>query len=374
MKKLQKTKPTSNKNSVEANQLEPQLTPIPHNQDVDERKTVKIDVHEVDALDEEEVIGGSSTHLAVKDPKSYMIGTYWKGVIQVENGLKIYSGSLHKDDTTLHGMIYIPSMKCYLLASECKLYRKDINTNAPYLFLAFNFDLGCFWYSVQHQRLALKNGAKGVISVLNLQTKKREISLKKRGWGSIVDFRFFGRDESKIVSLFRDGCFVLYSLIDPSQKRGVLAEYQLTLIEERHECPVSLAVCERDDYFYFLVEIGQNLQLYAYSSRLILLKMQGDSLVQFTWIDQYSEGISENFALDCLGCFGKNIWWVGLSCYRDGMAQLFRFDTVTGQFEELRDKREFHQENKPVKLHRCGDKLYYTGNKALVMSLSLVFY
>ena len=52
---------------------------------------------------------------------------------------------------------------------------------------------------------------------------------------------------------------------------------------------------------------------------------------------------------------------------------VYDYDTGTEKFKELTDKRAFHQEVEPMRLHRVGSEFYYTGYETKLMSLTLVF-
>ena len=136
---------------------------------------------------------------------------------------------------------------------------------------------------------------------------------------------------------------------------------------ERDESGVSIAVCGKSQYAF--VEIGS----YCLSSRMLILKINHNSLVKMASIDQYNQKTCEKKATECFGYIGTHILWVGVSACENWIAQVFDFDTKTGEFKELQKNRINHQELEPFKLHRLGDKFYYTGNLGKFMNLSKSF-
>ena len=77
-------------------------------------------------------------------------------------------------------------------------------------------------------------------------------------------------------------------------------------------------------------------------------------------------------ALESLGNVGRFIIWVGLSGLENGVAQLYVYDTETGEFKELEGKRVSHRELYPAKIHLLGTRFYFTGWNGKVMRLKLI--
>ena len=320
---------------------------------------LKLTVEIVKDCKEEGVIGGHWTHLALKSQNSYLICTFLKGLKIIENGSQIFSRMLTQNYNIILDAVYIACLNCYLIASNSKLYRKDINNKPPYFFMSVQcgFKPGAYLrYSKVNQRLVINKDSTN-ICVVNPSTRKIEVELKKSVGSYIIDFRLFGDWENRVISVTKDGYVILYNL-DCDQKRGqVDSHYKIKMIEERREWPGSLAVCKRN--LYVFVEIGA-----GYCSRNVILKLRQEGLVQIACIDQY--------ALESFGYIESHILWVGLSWSSNGPVQIFDYDTENGEFNELVDKRVSHQEYLPYKLHRLGDSLFYAGKKGKFMSLRLV--
>ena len=99
---------------------------------------LQLTVRQVKKFKETELIGSKPTLVALKNPNSYLVATQLKELKVIKNGLKLFSGLLPKDLQFLTDIIYIPTLNCYLLASSQVLYRKDIDSKPPYLFLEIN--------------------------------------------------------------------------------------------------------------------------------------------------------------------------------------------------------------------------------------------
>ena len=316
------------------------------------------------------MIGGYLTHIAFKSHKSYLVGTYEKGLNLVDNGTLVYSRKLSVGDSSLFDLIYIPCLNCYFLATMEKLYRKDIDDKPPYLYMGVECGLrfgACFRYSNLQEKLYIKKDEK-IILVVNPKTKKVEIKAKKTVGGDIVAYRVFGEMDNRIVSTTEDGLVVLYNLNYREKRGSMIAQYKLKLIKETKEEPQSLAVCPKNEYI--LLEIGQNINS-SVCSRMIVFKIIADTLVISTVVDQHDVQIGYKYALECFGYVDGHILWIGLPWNKNAPVQVYEYDTESGDFAEMEDLRVKHQEYFPYRLHRLEDIFYYTGNDGQLMRLSL---
>ena len=339
-----------------------------------DREAIEISVNLVDELEEQGMIGGDSTHFAVKNNDSYMIATECKALKLIENKILVYSSHLLIDDATLTDIVYVPYLDCYLMDYHHQIYRKDIDEMPPYLYL----DVLCgyregasFRYSSLHQRLLINKDCK-TISVINPDTKEFEIELESCFGDNICDFRLVGEQEDRVLTITKLGTITLCSLRYSEKKGLVIAGYVLELIEEgRKERPQSMTTCSKTDHV--LLEIGGYNGFALICSRMIICEINEDRLTKKACIDQYNQDIGVKFALESCRFSGKHITWVGLSILDKGLIQVFDYDSETGEFRELKSKRMVHQERYPIRLQRLGTKFYYSGEYGKVMSLSVNF-
>ena len=322
-------------------------------------------VEEVNNFSERDVIGGRSTHIALKNPKSYLIGTEERGLKVIERDAQVFSGKLHENDRFLCDVVYCPAMNCYFLASLKMLYRKDINDRTPYRWMKIDFRgrIGAYLrYSSLNQRLMVVKGGTR-IAVINPKTKKIEIVLEKSVGGIIKDFRVFGEQENRVVAVTVQGSLIAYSL-DFKNQRGEVAFNEA--LKKMWEHGLSIAVCSRNEYV--CVEIESKWD----SCKMSVFRLEEESLVQVACLDLHKKKIHAKYALEFLGYADRHLLWVGLSWENNGVAEVYNYDLESKKLKELEKKREQHQENRPLKLHRLGDKLYYVGKKGKLMCLSVI--
>ena len=148
---------------------------------------------------QEGLIGVWSTHLALKNPTSFLVSTFGEGVILVENNAMKYSARLPDDLRTVTDVVYFPPLNCYFMASRYQLYRKDIDGNPPYFFMEVKCGTrpgGCLRYSHISGRLFI-NKDHMTISVINPKTKKIEVHWEKTVGENIKDFKLFRRTRTE---------------------------------------------------------------------------------------------------------------------------------------------------------------------------------
>ena len=330
-------------------------------------RDLHVTVKEICNYNEQGIIGGNRTHLALKNLNSYLVGTQLNGIKVIEKGSQVYSSELPEDDSHLFDTIYYPPEDCYFLASSFRLLRKDIDDQPPYVFMKVRCgikDGACLIYSSLHQKLIINKDFEN-IAVINPKKTKIEIEVEKSVGNFILDFRVFGEEDESVVSVTNDGYIILHSL---DYYNAVGSEVSnLEFLEEAEEMPNSIAVCKKNEYV--CVEIGKNAS--CLSSRMVILKLTDNAFTMTASVDLVSQKIRQKWAVECFDYADRRILWVGLSSDENGPIQFFIYDTKTGVFKELEDRRESHHETEPLKLHRLGDKFYYTGNKGKLMSLSL---
>ena len=135
-----------------------------------EAENFHVSVEKVKDLRRGGIIGGHWTHVAIKNENSFLVGTYEKGVLGFENGSQFYSGKFPKDQTSLWDIIYTPpSLNCYFLAFDEKLYRKNIDDQPPLPFLTVQTSskMGSYLrFSDHHKRLIINKCGEN-LSVVN---------------------------------------------------------------------------------------------------------------------------------------------------------------------------------------------------------------
>ena len=186
----------------------------------------------------------------------------------------------------------------------------------------------------------------------------------------VVDLKIFGEKENRIITASPNSSIEQYSL-DFEQKRAFTCDYKLDWIRERNEMPESIAVCSKNKCVMLATKKVGIFSL-PVSSRLFVFKLTGDKIVQKACIDQFEQSLPTSLAQGCFGYFGSLILWFGLTSGDNGVVELFQYDTDSGEFLELEDKRVLHRANRPEKLDCFDGKYYYTGWNGQLMRLSWI--
>ena len=195
--------------------------------------------------------------------------------------------------------------------------------------------------------------------------------MKKAIGLDIKDLRLFGEQEDRVVSLTEDGYVALYSL-SYDQKRGVMAHHQIEMMEEREENTVSMAVDGKNQYVFVEIRGADDLlHSLFFSSRMVILKITHNYMIQTASLDQKNQGIEYKMALESCGSVKNHIFWVGLTMGQSRVLQVYDYGTETRDLVELSSMRVDQQELIPYSLHRLGEKFYYVGEYGKLMSLSV---
>ena len=172
-----------------------------------------------------EVIGDFWTHLAIKSSTSYLLGTNKKGLHLVNESTIVYSKKLPENCMKLWDLIYVKKMDCYFLCMNSQLFRKNIDTNEPYLYLDIKFgnrEGASMRYSEECNRLVVDLQFHH-IAVICLEKKTTEVYLNKNFGGPIMDFRLM-RESLKslgVMSSTQDG-FIFMSKFEIELKTGFI--------------------------------------------------------------------------------------------------------------------------------------------------------
>ena len=331
---------------------------------------MKVKCEEIEAsknLKLPEIIGGSWTFLAIKNPSSFMIGTKSKGLVLIDDNKSVYASKLHRRHSWFRDMIYVKSLNCYFIDCGLSLYRKDIDEKPAYLYMKYvgGYREGaCFRYSKINQRLIVNKGYES-LAAINLATKQIEIEVKKSDGDCIRDFRIFGKRENQAVSLTKDALLEVFQFNYQTKTGKVISNFKIVLKAGRNESGVSIAVGGNNEYFLVELESG------SICSRMLIFKLDQNNLVLKASIDQFGLGVAEKFALEYYGRVGRSIIWVGLSMKIGGLFQAYEYDTYTEEIQEVTEKREIHWEKNPCRLNRLGKNFYFTGELAKIKKLSI---
>ena len=104
---------------------------------------------------------------------------------------------------------------------------------------------------------------------------------------------------------------------------------------------------------------------------MVVLELREEKLVTKTIIDRFASRVGSNLVLECFGYIGEHILTIAMSRNKRGVAQAFDYNSGTGEFRELYEKRLVHQEENLSGVVRIGDEFYYSGDGGKIMRLGL---
>ena len=323
-------------------------------------------------LKERAETGHQNTYLAMKSLNSVMIGTSELGLKLIENQATIYSELfMKKKNLPLHDMIYVDHLDCYFLLINYKIYRKDINSKPPYLWIHVRSGRrvgSCFRYSKMNMRMVI---AKGGINIAFLDKKCSRIvfEVDRHDEESFIrDYKFFGGYENKIIAITHKGDLLTYVFNYDQKKLARSNRFKFDLIQPRRglEQGFCIAVCKKDR----LVLVGTRDS--SCLCRMLILKFNPNSLVLSLKGTIYlnQKRLGSIYPLECFGYCGEHVLWLGLSSH-DAVAYLFDYDTETEVLKELEDKRCSHHEIFPYQMIKFEENFYYTGKRGRVMVVRL---
>ena len=203
------------------------------------------------------------------------------------------------------------------------------------------------------------------LAVLDIDRKRAEMEFGGE-LTNIVDFRLFGDEDNKIVSIADKGD-ILLSILNYDLKKVISkARHKIKLDSDRRELLLSVSACDQGRYI-----VVTTIEFSTFkSSRMIILEVKGRSLVKLATLDERDMKIDFKYAFEFWRSLGNHKLWVGLSSKR-GFVHLYDFETESGEFRELQEKRIRHQEDLSYAVERFGDKLYYIGRKSFLKVISL---
>ena len=336
-------------------------------------KRLKVRVEEIELKnyqkDNSNIIGGNWTFLALKNPKSFLIGTKGYGLKLIDNGFQVYTSAVtNATFTSLLGMIYIETKDYYLMGYNGKIYRKNIDSKDPYLFIDLKIGVrigACFRFSKLNNRL-ITIREKHWISMVDLETKTVDAEIKNLRVQSIWDFKIFDEKEKSVISVTKGGLIEIFKMNYLTQGGYTIDHHDLEL-NRSMETASSLAVCVKSRNVLVLIK---NL-VSSNSTRMVIFELNKRRLIMNAQLSLEGERIPEQFSLDCHTYAGQKILWVGLSTTRYGSVHVYEYDTQSSELRELSSTRAAHKEIDPVSFHRHRNWYYYTGSLGKLMRFKL---
>ena len=340
----------------------------------------------------------------MKDLKSYMMGTLQGRIKLIENGEELFVwpaieakgppklvtffhpgldlGNFfvqkinYFDETTLDDLHYSRHLDCYLLCLEFKIYRKNLDGKPAFLFVDLKIEgmIGSsFILAKTYPRFILSRKRRD-ISLINLETRKMEISFPKDHGGQVVTHHLLDEQERHLLILTHDAHVVLYDLFpgdEENNKNHLLSSKKIAFSEERKEEASNLSVGPEGEYLFVL--LGTLLPMVMMTSRILILKIEGGRKLSdpLREVDFLHLGLGPCNSTACFGLVRNHLLFVGI-CYKEvKYAVLYDFDVESRKLKEVPEKRVLHQASHPLTTQKVGDDLYYPGADGKVFKMAL---
>ena len=130
-------------------------------------------------------------------------------------------------------IFYSKIQKSYFLfdSSRKSIFKKTIDKKPFLPYLCFNIP-GCMFsrpvFSRMTERLIVRNPyAQSRLTVVNLERKKVEYRLDVKDEGTILDFCLFQQEETLVLLLTSNLCFLLFGFFTSKGKRSLLSKFDL---------------------------------------------------------------------------------------------------------------------------------------------------
>ena len=316
-------------------------------------------------------IGGPFTLTAVKDPKSYLIGTKNKGYVLVENGVKIDEKPFDKDISDFMSIVYVKKSNCYFLLINNKLYKKRIDKSSLELWAEIEGGIG--WnvhtpliYSEKQNRIWTVKHIQPIVVVINAEEKGIEAEIKLPKGHYISDFGFIGENDEYVASISQSS-FLSLMKYDTRQKLGhVVSNQYLTIPQCGHS--YNLGTDSRNKVI--LISSKQLTHKGSITSCLTAFELWGGKFTQMASISR--KNAVELEAVEFEGYYGSFATFVAVDRQNGGSVHIFRYDVHQKVLKSDVHKRIPHQEAQTFNIVRNEGYFYYTGDYGKVMRFNLI--
>ena len=371
-------------------QVKPMLPPPPKNE-------LKLKVEVIKSFWQADLVGKLWTMLAMKDESNYLIGTHEKGLILVKDGKEVYAEPLPEKGKRLWDMVYAKNQDCYFLCHHEKLWKKTNDSLPPTLF--FNIEFGfrvaaCMEYSTKKNKLVVNAGGSR-LTVINPQKAEVEMAMPRSQGDLIRDFKLFGANENKVISITMDGNLAVVMYNESNRQCSLKMHQKIPLKSERNEKGLGVSVCSRNqiacvslvrDNQTVGINIGDLLgglfggkeiqpsltstKLRPICSRFMIFEISDSALTLKACLDCYQQEIGRMHALRFVDSIGCRAIFVGLSS-DNGDVHILDYNASSRVFRELEDYRVSNCEDDPVQILKVGESFYFIGRHSNLVKLSI---
>ena len=330
----------------------------------------------------------SYSTLALKSETSYL-GTKWEGGFTlVDSGDLLYndsnasskskvfiSYSLLFSDIIIYSSPYLDKFDdCiyaggvyFLYEAETGILIKRINSEEPTLWSKIKLFDG---YTGREMRACLNGSAlalnklKSEIIIMtisqDLEPGPNPLSLPNPEDVEIIDHNSFGAVKDWVAALSKKGDILIYQINQDGNKVNEFIHQKVTPKFE-NETFLSLAICPKS-FLFCIVGIQETK-----SSSLSLLEWRDHGLFEKNWIE--IKQFQFLYGLNVYGYIEDNLVLCAVSEKDECEVATFIYCDKGDDFYEVKNLRRFVDEEKPYKLVKFGDALFFSGFSGRVMRI-----
>ena len=328
------------------------------------------------AENEELDLGENSTYIAMKSINSFLVASYYKTLVVVQDEKILFKGKPTDDPNfEVTGALYAAAEDCYFLTSfqQKRVYKKAIDGQEPEVFLDGH---AVGWmngrapkYSLKNNALVMDHNQKNLL-IVSAQDPSKRIEINQDLTDNIKDFKIYGKDENKVAALTYDGWVLLYQYDIQAGTGEIVGRHRLDILNNQDRKEEGLSLCIGPGGEHILVHLRDYKNIFgAKASRFFVLKINPESadLLQTSKVDIYAQNLKQFYCVDCLGHPDGHLIFIALSD-RDFVCTL-DYNCETGELSEMDHLRRDYQETFPKAVVKFGNVFYSVGHHAKILEI-----
>ena len=343
-------------------------------------KQLKLVLFEGPFLKDDRFKTGMTSLVAIKDNDSFMVANSTQGYKLVQDNQVLSQqdfSCFEEKGSCILDILYIKSMDIYLLGFPHGIYKKEINQKPLQLFSY----ISVIWtyqpkmrYSKLINRVVITDG-KGIFLSLNPKTKKIEARSKRSFVCFGGDFRLFGQNEDKILSVFCDGegennnviYAAIHTFMSTSKIRGPPEVAEFIIKQEYHLSPILfLSVCPKNKF----AVIGISSIEEQVRQELKILGLEGDQKLKCITNFQLQDSVIHKLiSVDAFVYVDDHLLILCADYFMRGEFRVICYDSSKNLVSALDHARVKHGSVALSRMDRLGRFWFYASSKGNLMRL-----
>ena len=312
---------------------------------------------------------GKISEIAFKSVDSYFTINQNSKSELIDKGSLIYSNERSKWLKNKSGVVYYRPMNCYFFNYFGNLYRKDIDSKPPHLFLSkFRSPVRNWTYMIKASvvnSLLLVLQENDRLVVVDPRLKKTNAFLVKSGLEKIVDFELFGEKEDKVVIL-HSKCQVSICSLTPHEQ--ILDTFDPCFNYKAAHQPYSIQLCQRNRFF--AITPRRNAK-FVFKCGFAIFEVTDDSKLKLR-VKMMTEDIASSF-VRIVGYSQNFLVFLSFSkTFEDNWAWLFGFDLNSGRIVSMKDRAVQHGGELVKWIQRVGYGFYFSTPEGKMIKLIVI--